>query len=224
MTKDEITKDSDRLRYWNNYYHLGEIPSFPSQFAVFFVNEVEQESVVIELGSGNGRDAFFLTNFFKFFLAIDGSEMAINSCLKKAKNGSINNLKFISSFIDDKNLLTEVESELKKFSNKTPVIFYSRFFLHSLTEEEENRMIELINGVLSKTGGSAFLEFRTKKDEILWKETGKHFRRYIEPNELIEKFIKLDFSVKYFVQGFGFAKYRKDDAHVARLVLEKNKN
>lgn len=49
---------------WNDFYRIGQVPRLPSQFAIFVGNEVMTESLppvasVIDVGCGNGRDAFF---------------------------------------------------------------------------------------------------------------------------------------------------------------------
>ena len=53
----------------------------------------------------------------------------------------------------------------------------------------------------------------------LKKETSDHYRRYIVPTDLINKALKIGFDLSYLVEGFGFAKYRSDDAYVARVIF-----
>ena len=163
------------------------------------------------MGSGNGRDAMFLAKFCKNLIAVDGSKIAIEDCKKRSSQKGIKNIEFIDSFVEDSNLVKKIQSNI-----------YSRFFLHSISEEDENEVIILISKLLGNNKGSIYLEFRTTQDEFLSKYTGSHFRRYIDPEILINKFSKYGFSVRYSVEGLGFAKYKVDDAYVARLVLSKD--
>ena len=195
----------------------------PSQFAVFFANEIDLASVVIELGSGNGRDAMFLGKCVHHVLAVDGSEAATNSCITEAKQQGIKNIDFIHSLIDEPDLLNKVKNKLLIISDDLPIYIFSRFFLHSISEQDEDKLIFLIAQLLDNHNGAIYLEFRTIEDELLSKYTDCHYRRYVDPARLIKKFNDLDYSTDYHVQGVGFAKYKVDDAHVARLVFSRIK-
>ena len=214
----------NRGEYWNKYYDSRSAPIMPSQFAVFFVNEINPESSVIELGSGNGRDSFFFSKIVNHVIAVDGSEVAVNNCKNKVIEDDLNNIDFLHSLIDEPELLSKLEKKLlDSKADMNSLFIYSRFFLHSINEEEENKMILLISKLLESYTGSAYLEFRTEEDKHLSKYTGTHFRRYVAPNNLIDKFKKMNFSIDYHVEGLGYAKYKVDDAHAARLIVSKNK-
>lgn len=195
----------------------------PSQFAVFFANEIDSESVVIELGSGNGRDAMFLGKCVNYVLAVDGSEAGINSCVTESKRQGFKNIDFIHSLIDDSELVNKVKNKLLSVSADLPIYIFSRFFLHSINEQDEDKLIFLIAQLLENHNGAIYFEFRTMEDELLSKYTGAHYRRYVDPARLIKKFNDLDYATDYHVQGVGFAKYKVDDAHVARLVFSRTK-
>lgn len=164
----------------------------------------------------------FLAKFCKNLIAVDGSKIAIEDCKKRSSQKGIKNIEFIDSFVEDSNLVQKIQSKFKFAEIPLEINIYSRFFLHSISEEDENEVIILISKLLGNNKGSIYLEFRTTQDEFLSKYTGSHFRRYIDPEILINKFSKYGFSVRYSVEGLGFAKYKVDDAYVARLVLSKD--
>ena len=84
---------------------------------------------LIELGCGNGRDAIFLSNNNINVVAIDQSESSINNLKCNASN---NNINFVADdFIETKLL----EKELFDY-------VYSRFTLHSISEEQEDKLKE----------------------------------------------------------------------------------
>ena len=218
----KILENSDtRDKYWDSYYRGNSAPNIPSQFAVFFANEISPDSVVVELGSGNGRDAMFLSSHVKHLIAVDGSKAAIDSCITSVEEGGIKNIDFIRSLIDNPQLVSKIQNKLSRDSVDGPLYIFSRFFLHSINDRDEDQLIILIDQLLRHRTGAIYIEFRTKEDECLSKYTGTHYRRYVEPSEFAKKFNDIGYVVDYFVQGTGFAKYKVDDAHVARLVLKK---
>jgi hypothetical protein len=67
------------------------------------------------------------------------------------------------------------------------------------------------------------LEFRTILDQSREKVTASHYRRYIDASHLAHHLTQeFGFSVSYFAEGTGFAKFRSDDAYVARLLFLKD--
>ena len=188
---------------------------------MFFANEIIPESVVIELGSGNGRDAMFLGKCVHHVLAVDGSEAAIISCVADAKQQGLKNIDFMHSLIDDLELGNKIQNKLLSVSDDLPIYIFSRFFLHSINEKDEDKLLCLIAQLLESRNGKIYFEFRTTEDELLSKYTGAHYRRYVDPARLINKFNDINYTADYHVQGVGFAKYKTDDAHVARLVFSK---
>ena len=216
----KILENADtREKYWNNYYREKSAPNIPSQFAVFFANEITPDSLVVELGSGNGRDSMFFATQFKYVCGVDGSDTAIASCIANSDEIGFRNIDFIPAMIDETNLSKKIEDKILKASHDAPVYIYSRFFLHSINEQDEDQLIKLMDKLLQNRRGGIFMEFRTEEDETLSKYTGTHFRRYVNPEILIAKFSRLGFKVNYHVEGTGFAKYKTDDAYVARLVF-----
>jgi tellurite methyltransferase len=163
---------------------------------------------------------FFATQFMHV-CALDGSDTAIATCIANSDERGVRNIDFIHALIDEPHLSGKIEDKMLKISQHAPIYIYSRFFLHSINEQDEDQLIKLIDKLLENRRGGVFMEFRTKEDETLSKYTGAHFRRYVNPETLIMKFSRLGFKVKYHVEGTGFAKYKTDDAHVARLFLAK---
>lgn len=200
-------------KYWNSFY--GNTKEFglriPSQFAVFIMNEYSGKlSKIVDLGCGNGRDAiFFAESGFKVF-GVDASNEAIDLC----RNINHPNAHFECFDVHS----NDIESGISKWANDDIFILYARFFLHAITEIEEDKFFELARSQC--IGDSAVaVEFRTNRDEGLNKVTGKHYRRYINPLDFIMKSAKYGFKPVYFTEGFGYAKYKSDDAHVARVIL-----
>jgi hypothetical protein len=45
--------------YWNDFYKKGQVPTDCSTFAASVVSVISRDEPLIELGCGNGRDAFY---------------------------------------------------------------------------------------------------------------------------------------------------------------------
>lgn len=203
--------------YWNSYYSGGnKKPSLPSQFAAFIAGEIRNEQIgtIIDIGCGNGRDAIFFARHGFPVLGLDASEEAITFCKTQAKEL---NASFLVSDINDQSLPTQLEQIIP--SDNLPFL-YSRFFLHAIDEDAEKSFIQLAAKICPKNARFA-LEFRTTRDRQQPKETDAHYRRYIEPLDFVANAIASGFSLEYFVEGFGFAKFGADDAYVARVILRK---
>tara|TARA_B110001452_G_scaffold206484_1_gene176583 strand:- start:3278 stop:3898 length:621 start_codon:yes stop_codon:yes gene_type:complete len=204
----------NKKEYWNFFYktQVNKINlNHPSQFATFIVGETENITSLLEFGCGNGRDALFFAHYFKKVFAFDGSNEIINK--NKKQYSKIKNLKFSKFNTNDK-----FNNQLI-LSNKNKAI-YARFYLHALTNSEIKSFISLCGNLLNKNE-RLYIEYRTEKDKKRNKETQKHYRNYINPKS-INKLLK-QFNLKnlYFVEGLGYAKYKDDDAFVARHVIEK---
>lgn len=200
--------------YWNSFYQsaVNKINiNHPSQFAVFTVGEARDINTILEFGCGNGRDAFFFSNYFKKIYAFDSSKEIINKNNKQYSK--INNLKFLKYDLNNKFVKKNVLLTKKK-------AIYARFFIHALTDNEIRLFISLC-AKLMKKNECLYLEYRTEKDKKGKKVTKNHYRNYIK-KKFFNNLLK-DFNLEsiYFVKGLGFAKFKDDDAYVARHIIVK---
>jgi SAM-dependent methyltransferase len=201
--------------YWNSYYRTsGGRLSAPSQFAAFILGETSQRSLIIDIGCGSGRDSFFFSNFGHSVIGVDSSSTAISQCNSMSDHRST--LFYNASVVDL--ALEDIIKSSVGYIESPAVVVYSRFFLHAINDTDADRFLELSHRLLKGKSGILALEFRTHLDESRPKETSPHYRRFINPINLMNKLIHFRFRVEYFASGFGFAKYREDDAHVARFI------
>lgn len=203
--------------HWEQFYGQNSLIHIPSQFAVFAANECRDFSTVIDIGCGNGRDSFFFHGIGKRVIGIDASQSAIDSCLRYQKS-AFEDLTFLRLAISD-NLIAKLDLNLERNLLKCGLMIYSRFFIHAITEEDEDCFITHCSSLLERYGGKLLLEFRTKRDELQPKTTASHYRRFIDPIQFFSKMKSKGFEADYFVEGFGLAKHMQDDAHVARFIL-----
>ncbi len=204
----------DHEEYWNSYYSdksQRAPPIVPSQFAAFVAGEFSYpRRTIVEFGCGNGRDSLFFSRWGYTTIGVDASQAAIEKCQERAQ-GEAN---FICRDIRSPDLLDSI----RKMSVPDDVVVYARFFLHAIGLEEEMAFLSTARELCGLEGAVA-VEFRTNRDEALAKETRFHFRRFVDPVEFMARARQAGLTTTYFVEGFGFAKYGKDDAHVARCIL-----
>lgn len=204
---------SDEAGYWNDYYSTPGtrlVLSHPSQFAVFFAGEIGDSKNVVDLGCGNGRDSLFFASRGLNVLGLDSSATAIEECSAQAKNQGLSNANFGVANLGKPGVIEALDLPMNP-------LFYARFFMHALDQGQQEAVLA---GVRERIGTGTFgLEFRTSRDRVQPKVTETHYRRFIDPMEFAANAISFGFRVDYFVQGFGYAKFGSDDAHVARFVM-----
>jgi len=207
-----------RKNYWSSFYSAhskyGKLTP-PSQFAAFVAQELEPESAIFDVGCGNGRDSIFFAEMGFKVIALDASEDAIKFVTKAARERKIENLRAVLSDINSP-VFRETLGELKH--NKACV--YARFFLHAISEDEQEAFFSAISDLLQSGNWIAF-EYRTAKDQPLKKEAPVHFRRYQPAERVNEKLQDLGFKLLYAIEGQGYAKYKTEDAIVARCLFKK---
>ena len=215
QTPPDALRDA-RIAYWDDYYAARATPvrKLPSQFATFVAGELDRRHRVIELGSGDGRDAMFFASYGHEVIGVDASHTAVEACRLLAETLG-EDASFIVSPIEEPGLATRVRGEAG------PRVVYARFFLHAITQAEEESLRDLA-AAIADPGDLLAVEYRTVRDSSGAKVTATHFRRYVLPASFEARALGRGFDVIYSVEGFGFAKYREDDAYVARTIFRKH--
>jgi SAM-dependent methyltransferase len=220
MDEDEQTlaramRDA-RTDYWEHYYAARATPvrKLPSQFATFVAGELDRRHRVIELGCGDGRDAMFFASYGHEVVGVDASHTAVEACRQLARTLG-EPASFLVSRIDEPDLAARIKGD------GGPRVVYARFFLHAITEAEEESLLDLAAAV-TDPGDLLAVEYRTVRDSSGVKVTETHYRRFVLPASFEARALGRGFDVTYAVEGFGFAKYRQDDAYVARTLFRRH--
>jgi cyclopropane fatty-acyl-phospholipid synthase-like methyltransferase len=203
----------ERTGYWDAYYgqQHSQARPLPSQFATFVAGELEGRQRVVEFGCGSGRDSIFFASYGHDVTGVDGSAAAVENCRALSEALGVQ-ATFVNAMVDDESLARRLGS------GSGPLAVYARFFVHAITDEEEETFLDLVAEVTSP-GDLLAVEYRTVRDQSGVKVTGAHFRRFVTPATFQARALGRGFEVAYAVEGFGFAKYRQDDAYVAREIF-----
>jgi len=202
--------------YWDNYYSTMNEYIEPSQFAKDILPIADKGKVLIELGCGNGRDALFFAKNGLKVVAVDQSKIAISKLQSTYAN---ENIEFIADDFVHSNVLG---SDSFNYA-------YSRFTMHSITEEEQDILLQKVYDSL-KINGKLFIEVRSVKDDIygLGEEVGRnayyyneHYRRFIVLEELTQKLQSIGFQINKAVEANNFAIYKDENPIVIRVIAQK---
>jgi len=215
-----IKKDIDfNKEYWDKFYASSH-RHVPSQFCVCMVTELPSDAVIVELGSGNGRDAMYLASRGHITVATDLSEQAIKSSNEIAVERGLDHVTFVQSDLTDRQLVSNVVSLARKEADGVKLVFYSRFIMHSLDDDQELKFLDILANSMT-TGEMVYFEFRSKEDEELEKIHKGHFRRYVDTDIFKHRLSGLGFSIEYSITGMGMAKYKAEDPIVSRIIAKK---
>ncbi len=211
-------------QYWNDYYQkqgLSKAISMQSTFAQFCLDKffVKKSLSIVELGSGNGRDAIFFAHHQHNVIAIDQSTIAID-IERKMLNVEV------GQYLHPK-ALDFVQEDYAIYKNID--IFYSRFTLHSITKKDEDLLLPNIYNALN-SGGLFCIEVRTTKDSLcgIGKNCGdntfisdSHRRRFVNSQTFLEQVLLLGFKLLYFTEEDNLSAYKDDNPVLMRLILQK---
>ena len=198
------------IEYWTKYYEKHNIPFEASDFAHFVTKYMSEGESIIDLGCGNGRDTIFFNKVGLDSYGVDQCQNIVDGLNKEYGN---NKLEFI---VDD---FTNMEWDETYLDNA-----YSRFTLHSIDEESEDRVIDWVRDHISSR---FFIEVRSDQDSLVGKTTD-HYRRFINFDNFLVKLVSNGFKIEYAELSKGFSKYNnkfgvdynEDDPTLIRIVCK----
>lgn len=203
--------------YWENYYAVLGPTEQPSDFARFCAKMHKKDhGKIFDIGCGNGRDTLFFSSHSIPCMGIDQCKIAI------AKNESKKTVLGLDASFHQNDFSACDYDALADGAYS----IYSRFTLHAISYEEENKLfLHLNNGHNLKY---LFIEARSIRDGLYGqgKEVGvhefvtSHYRRFIDPLVLKVKLEK-HFDIEYFEEAQGFAKTPTEDPCLIRVVAKR---
>jgi len=178
-------------KYWEERYKNNKLPTEPSEFAKFCGSFLREKRSIIDLGCGNGRDSYY-------FGEIGHQVFGVDQAIKNEENENVN---FDKISIDG----------LMSFDCHFDVV-YSRFFLHSIFDEQ-------ILNIIKWSKRWFVAEFRSDGDKPV--EYTDHSRNYIDGNWILQELINNGYKILYFRKGRGMAEYKSEDPLVIRVIAIK---
>ncbi len=216
-----LTLDDCEEVYWANFYAKTEYTSGSTFFD--FVNAREDTpATVVDIGCGDGRDAFAFGVAGRRVLGLDRSHIGVRHAAKKAESmGFADRVRFRACDVGEDAALRAALGDEVANSPDAPVLFYARFFLHSITEETQEILMAAIRDT-ARPGDMFAAEFRTDKDEANTKVHTKHFRRFQNGPAFGVRLVQdYGFEVLFELEGNGLSVYKGEDPELYRVVARK---
>lgn len=207
--------------YWANFYSHTE-NNTGSTFCQLINATNDMPHYVVDIGCGDGRDSYAFGRAGRQVLGLDRSHIGIRHATEKAdERGLSQHVRFIVSDVSDKIHLRNLFGTVLETANGHPVLFYARFFLHSISSDVQEGLMTGIS-TAARTGDVFAAEFRTTEDRNRSKVYAGHYRRFQDGQEFG---IKLDgaygFERLMEQQGAGLSPYKGEDPVLYRVIARK---
>ncbi len=204
--------------HWANFYAHTSFTTGSPFFAL--VNARDNAPLnVVDLGCGDGRDSFAFSQAGRRVVGIDRSHIGVEHASRKA--GEIDQSAaptFVACDVADGTALRDVLTSARGSDPEAPMLFYARFFLHSLPETTQRTLLETID-TCARPGDWFAAEFRTERDEATTKVHGKHYRRF-QNGPAFGRDLDDIYAFTPFVEqeGNGLSPYGDEDPYLYRVL------
>ena len=191
------------VSYWSKVYAGETLPSNPSKFALFVKDTLKDVNSVLEVGSGNGRDAYFW-----------GNTCSVNAYDIAAKP-------------TDTETVTFHQANMKDICG-TYDLMYSRFSLHSVTEDVEDFLLAFCKhnckyvAIECRSTKDALATDLNKKNEGLHTTSyaKAHYRRYVNFELFKTKLMGLGFTIQHASESDTYAPYNGYNPTCLRIIAK----
>ena len=187
--------------YWTKVYQQNAIPTTPSLFATYCKENLKDIASVLEVGSGNGRDALFW-----------GQTCTVHAYDIACKPQDTQNVTFHLGSME------KVQGDHD--------LLYSRFSLHSVTEEVEDYILNYAKQHCRYIA----IECRTLKDKIATElneynegnhattYAKAHYRRYLDFETFKSKLKTIGFNILHAGESDTYAPYNGYKPWCLRII------
>lgn len=207
--------------YWANFYARHELTSGSTFFEAVSTRS-DLPGTVLDIGCGDGRDTFAFARAGLRAIGLDRSHIGIRHATRKAAEAGLEStLSFVAGDVSDLANVRKVLEGAREAAQNGPLLFYMRFFLHSIPEEVQEGLMNTI-AAAARRGDMFATEFRTEDDAAVRKVYGGHYRRYQNGpafgRALREQY---GFSILHEEEGTGLSPYKGEDPVLYRAVAMK---
>ena len=180
--------------YWNQFYEKKKGITESSDFAKFIMEYFQEKKFfILDVGCGNGRDSYYLARRHN----VVGCDL--------------------SSKPENKRHCLFVEDDMVKIDKKPYDLIYSRFSLHSITDDNQREFLESIS-----KGTILCIETRSKLGENSYRVFGDtHYRNLTDIVFLRSILRENKFTILYEYEGFDVAKYKDENPICIRMICKK---
>lgn len=206
-------------KHWDSFnaHARKQIPNEPTPFALWVAQSYPSERPLVDVGTGTARDARWFAGNGRRVLGIDYSSGAVTRARRSGHEKEEVSAKFEILNLYDTRATLALGARLSR--DPEPVDVYARFMIHALGDDGRANLLRLASMALRR-GGHLFAEFRTVQDMGQPHVFGAHFRRYLDPDEVVAEIEASGGRVVHRDEGHGRAPFREEDPHICRLVAQ----
>lgn len=203
------------MNRWDVFYQDFSSPG-PSTFASWVdtsITGLEHVLALVDIGCGNGRDTFFFAEKGFRVLAVDSSTVAISSITRR-------NIPYVEGVCADAISEAALRSVVKQWRCQYSVLYYSRFFLHTVAQDEQ---MELLRNITkwSREGDWIALEYRTLDDGSRYKTFDDHDRYYVDHARVADHLMMMKWDIVHSAEGTGMAPFGSEDPAIGRILARR---
>lgn len=206
--------DRDHHDYWEQFYAgtaVSAVPHEPSPFARWVAERESAPGPLVDIGTGNGRDALWFARQGFQTLGMDYADSALHLATEAASADALPaSFAHLNLYHAD-----EVAASARQAADVlSPTVVYARFLIHAI-EDEGRRSLWAFAAAALHEGGRAYLEFRTAETHHVF---GEHYRQFVEPALVVAELEATGARIEHIEEGFGMAVYKTEDPRVCRIV------
>lgn len=207
--------------YWANFYARHDFGS-GSTFAEHVLSRPGLPDAVVDLGCGQGRDSFAFATAGRRVTGVDRSHVGIRHAAEKAREmGLADRLAFTACDVSDLPALAAVLGAARERAAGGPLLFYARFFLHSVPEHVQESLLEVVRE-RARAGDWFAAEFRTVGDAAARKVHEAHYRRFQDGPAFGRRLAAVHgWDVVDEVEGTGLSPYCGEDPVLYRVLARR---
>jgi len=183
----------DKL-YWNQFYKKKKGVLESSDFATFIMDYFKEEKFfILDIGCGNGRDSYYLSK-----------KHHVVGC-------------DLSSVPENKKHCLFIEENMVTIDKKPYDLIYSRFSLHSISDENQRDLLQSI-----EKGTILCIETRSIKGKDTYRLFGDtHYRNLTDIHFLRSLMKEYGFIILYEFEGDNIAVFKDENPICIRMICKK---
>lgn len=204
--------------YWADFYSRTTYTS-GSTFFDLVASRDDVPGIAVDIGCGDGRDSFAFAGTGRTVTGLDRSHVGVRQAGRKAEQmGFADSLRFVACDVSEAEHLRSTLRSARGDDPDAPMLFYARFFLHSLPEDTQRTLMSVISEC-ARPGDCFAAEFRTDRDEARTKIHGDHYRRF-QNGAAFGRSLRDDYGFELVLEqeGNGMSPYKGEDPQLYRVI------
>jgi len=213
-----LRNNRKHLKYWGDFYRSrasDRVPTTPTPFATWVVDQLDRRQHVLDVGCGNGRDSVYFAEQGHRVTALDGPQQARRLTRRLAKRHSV---RVRPTELNLNDLFSTLTSGARFAHLKKPPQIYARFLLDAVEADSRQNFFRWAQ-MIQRRGGLTYLEFRTWQGTLRANAFRFHYRTLLDPSRVVAEIERHGGTVVHREEGVGLAPFETENPRICRLVV-----